>query len=163
MTTMLDKITVFLVSENRLLREALARILNNKSDIAVVGSAAHSTAVVEKIAAISPQVLLFDSLPDLRCELSLVPALHKAVPNLKVVMIGMEPDREVFLWAVRGGIAGYMLKDATAALSAGAVPGLVRLCGRAAPRGPQFSDHTTSGINAPRATTRGNDWPRFHQ
>ncbi|SRR6266849_304109 len=121
MTTMLDKITVFLVSENRLLREALARILNNKSDIAVVGSAAHSTAVVEKIAAISPQVLLFDSLPDLRCELSLVPALHKAVPNLKVVMIGMEPDREVFLWAVRGGIAGYMLKDATAAAMAAAV------------------------------------------
>src|SRR5438105_8322819 len=46
MTTIVGKISVFLLAENRLLREALAKILNKKTDITVVGSAPLSSGVV---------------------------------------------------------------------------------------------------------------------
>jgi two-component system response regulator DevR len=121
MTTIVGKISVFLLAENRLLREALAKILNKKADIAVVGSAPLSSGVVLKITASSPQVLLFDPPHNTRGECSIIPPLHKALPTLKVVMIGMDPDKELFLRAVRDGIAGYMLKDATAPEVADAV------------------------------------------
>ena len=121
MTTIVGKISVFLLAENRLLREALAKILNKKTDITVVGSAPLSSGVVLKITASSPQVLLFDPPHNTRGECSIIPPLRKALPTLKVVMIGMDPDKESFLRAVRDGIAGYMLKDATAPEIADAV------------------------------------------
>ena len=121
MTTIVGKISVFLLAENRLLREALAKILNKKTDITVVGSAPLSSGVVLKITASSPQVLLFDPPHNTRGECSIIPPLRKALPTLKVVMIGMDPDKELFLRAVRGGIAGYVLKDATAPEVADAV------------------------------------------
>ena len=121
MTTIVGKISVFLLAENRLLREALAKILNKKTDIIVVGSAPLSSGVVLKITAASPQVLLFDPPHNTRGECSIIPPLRKALPTLKVVMIGMDPDKELFLRAVRDGIAGYVLKDATAPEVADAV------------------------------------------
>ena len=53
-------IPVFLIAENRLLREALARILGKKNDITVVGAAMYSDSIAKVIATASAQVLLFD-------------------------------------------------------------------------------------------------------
>ncbi len=125
MTAVLGSIAVFLLAENRLLREALARILSKKSDIRVVGAAAFSSQVVEDIAAASPDVLLFDCLPFVLSDLGFVQEARRAAPELKVVMIGMEPDKDMFLQAVREGVVGYMLKDASAMEVAAAVRSVV--------------------------------------
>ena len=45
-----DVVQVFILAENRLLREALARILNKKSDIRVVGASAFAPDIVQQIA-----------------------------------------------------------------------------------------------------------------
>jgi len=118
-------IRVFLLAENRLLREALARILSKKNDIRVVGSAPFSPQVVDDIVGAAPDVLLFDCMPFTLCELGVIPELRRVIPELKVVMIGMECDREMFLRAVREGAVGYVLKDASALEVAAAVRSVV--------------------------------------
>ena len=114
-------IQVFILAENRLLREALARILNKKSDIRVVGSAAFSPSVVDDMRVVAPQVLLTDSAALALSELRLLQELQQVLPSLKVVMIGMEADTATFLRAVEDGAVGYMLKDASAMEVAAAV------------------------------------------
>jgi two-component system, NarL family, response regulator DevR len=121
MAPVVSSIHVFLLAENRLLREALTRIFGKKSDIRVVGSAAFSHQVVDQIAMASPDVLLFDCMPFAVSDLGVLTELRKVLPGLKVVMIGMEADREMFLRAVRGGAVGYVLKDASALEVAAAV------------------------------------------
>ncbi|MGH9502866.1 MAG: LuxR C-terminal-related transcriptional regulator [Terriglobales bacterium] len=121
---MLVSIPVFLLAENRLLREALARILDKKNDIAVVGSSTHSPSVPDAIAALQARVLLVDPI-DGSTGLAFVRTIRESLPELKIVMIGMELDPELFLRAVREGIAGYLLKDATAADVAAAVRSVV--------------------------------------
>jgi DNA-binding NarL/FixJ family response regulator len=113
-------IPVFLLAENRLLREALARILNKKSGITVVGASRYSLGVPETIAAVSARVLLFDPF-DTSTSLSFIRTIRESLLDLKIVLIGMEIDSELFLRAVRECIAGYLLKDATAADVAEAV------------------------------------------
>jgi DNA-binding NarL/FixJ family response regulator len=120
-------IPVFLVAENRLLREALARILNKKNDINVVGAATCSPAVTEAIIAVSAQVLLFDPV-DESSGLAFVGTIRESFPGLKVVMMGMRLDGELLLQAVREGIAGFLLKDATAADVAAAVRAVANNC-----------------------------------
>ena len=109
-----DVIRVFILAENRLLREALARILNKKSDIHVVGTSAFTPDIVQQIAGMSPHVLLSDSATVALSDLRLVSEVRAAMPGLKVVMVGMEAEPETFLKAVRDGIVGYVLKEASA-------------------------------------------------
>jgi DNA-binding NarL/FixJ family response regulator len=116
-----SSIQVFILAENRLLREALARILNKKNDIRVVASSAFGPAVVEQMRSIGPDVLLTDSAALALSELRLLREVQDALPSVKVVMIGMEPDTTTFLRAVQDGTVGYLLKDASALEVAAAV------------------------------------------
>ena len=108
------KSQVFLLAENRLFREALTRLLNKKSDICVVGADTFSPGVFERIAELAPDILLSDARAISAFDLQIIPQLRKLLPGLKVVMIGMDPDAELFLHAVRQGVVGYVLKDASA-------------------------------------------------
>ncbi len=121
MSDAVESIRVFILAENRLLREALARILNKKNFIQVVGASEFSPNVVSQITESSPQVLISDSTAMALSDLRLIPELRAVMPDLKVVMIGMENSPEMFLRAVRDGIVGYVLKDASAMEVAAAV------------------------------------------
>jgi DNA-binding NarL/FixJ family response regulator len=107
-------IGVFLLSENRLLREALARVLVRRNDIRIVGTAAFSTECLAAVLKAEPDVLLFDSLTTALSSDDLIPLLLRHLPSLRVVMFGMDCDREKFLLAVHRGVVGYVLKDASA-------------------------------------------------
>jgi two-component system response regulator DevR len=112
---------VFLLAENRLLREALIRILAKKSDIRVVGAAPYSPAAQEQIIATRPSIILLDSISPVFSETRLVATLHAAIPGVRVAMIDMELDPHTFLRAVREGVVGYVLKDASAVEVAGMI------------------------------------------
>jgi len=105
MSVAVENISVFILAENRLLREALTRLLNKKTDIRVVGASAFSPQVVGQIAAAAPEVLLSDSAAIGLSDLQLIAEVRTAVPGLKVVMVGMEANRETFLRDVRDGVA----------------------------------------------------------
>lgn len=115
-----SRISVFLLAESRLLREALARVLQNRNEMTVVGSASYSSGVTQAIITTCPQVLVVDP-ADVNIGLALVRALREFSPGIRVILIGMESGAEIFLRLVREGIAGYLLKDATAAEVAAAV------------------------------------------
>jgi DNA-binding NarL/FixJ family response regulator len=105
---------VFLLAQNRLLREALARILGKKNDIAVVGSCVFSANALDEVTKASPDVLVMDSFGVETAELGFLHELRGLLPGLKVVLIGMEPNEQIFLQAVREGVLGYVLEDASA-------------------------------------------------
>lgn len=109
-----SKILVFLISDARLLREALTRILNKRNDISVAGAVPPSPEAVQQIAASSPTILLLDSLNSDYSNFRFICEVREALPDLKVVLIGMEDDEELFLRAVQAGAAGYVLKEASA-------------------------------------------------
>ena len=105
---------VFLLAENRLLREALIRLLNKKSEVRVVGANGYSPSVHEEIIALHPNIILLDSHGLGFSNATLISTLLRALHNVKVVMVDMEPDKNTFLSAVRAGVVGYVLKDASA-------------------------------------------------
>jgi DNA-binding NarL/FixJ family response regulator len=76
---------------------------------------------VAQITEATPDVLLSDASAAALPDLQLIREVRAAVPGLKVVMIGMEASRDTFLQAVRDGVVGYVLKDASAMEVASAV------------------------------------------
>jgi DNA-binding NarL/FixJ family response regulator len=111
----LERIVVFLLAENCLLREALLRVLRKKDDIFVAGAIPFSPSALETVSAVDPDVVLFDSASIALTGARLVSRMRQAGRNHKSVMVGMEEDEAVFLQAVGEGVVGYVLKDAPAA------------------------------------------------
>lgn len=105
---------VFLLADNRLLREALLRILSKKDDIRVVGAGSCDTAVSNEIAETRANVLVLDSVSSVLSEHGLVEELQRLNPDLRIVMVGMESDESTFLRVIQAGVVGYVLKDASA-------------------------------------------------
>ena len=105
-------IRVFLLAENRFLRESLARVLARRPDLIVAGTSSFSEQALEELGAAQCDILLVDS-----SGASFFEVVAEAVRayRVKVVMIGMAPDRDTFFRAVRVGVVGYVLKDASAA------------------------------------------------
>jgi DNA-binding NarL/FixJ family response regulator len=120
------RLQIYLLAENRLFREALTRILSKKGNIRVVGAAAWTTGVADRISEQKPDILLSDSTAILPAGRRVIPQLRMLLPELRIIMIGMDADREAFLSSVRQGATGYVLKDASAVEVAAAVRSVVK-------------------------------------
>jgi len=107
--------TVFLLAENRLLREALLRILSKKEDMRVVGAGTYGPETCEQIAASGANVVVLDSISCVLSENGAVRELREQNPAIRVVLVGMEADEAVLVRVVQAGVLGYVLKDASAA------------------------------------------------
>lgn len=116
---------VYLLAENRLFREALTRILTKKADVRIVGAAAPNAEVLQQLQEVKPDILLSDCPSIVTTENPLLAQLRRILPQLQVIMISMNPDADLFLLAVREGVSGYLLKDASAAEVAAALRAVV--------------------------------------
>jgi DNA-binding NarL/FixJ family response regulator len=105
---------VFLLAENRLLREALLRILSKKDDIRVVGAGSYGPEMYEQIVSTHANVVVLDSVSRVLAEDGVVHELHQLNAAIRIVMVGMEAEEDIFLRVVQAGAVGYVLKDASA-------------------------------------------------
>lgn len=110
-----DQTRVFLLCENRLLREALIRILGKRANVLVVGACGYSTEALPQVIASRPQVVLLDSFGVGLAQPGLLRQLRESLVKTSTIMVGMEPKEDHFLLAVREGAAGYVLREASAA------------------------------------------------
>lgn len=115
-----SSIRVFLLLENRLLREALVRLFRKRSDLSVVGQASLADEALHPSLETDCDVLVGDCLlPD--GAISILAADEGKTRGCKILLVGMEPDEEQFLAAVRSGVVGYLLQDASASDAVSAV------------------------------------------
>ncbi len=118
-------ISVYIVAENRLLREALVRLFQKRADISVSGESRYSDSASEQIAASHCDVLLLES-SGATLATTLIGELNENAPEIKTVLFGMDEDTDSFLRAVRCGVRGYVLKEASSAEIIAAVHGVVQ-------------------------------------
>lgn len=106
---------LYVLAENRLLRQTLVRLFRKRSDINVVGDACCSESAIEDIASAETDLLLLDCFDTNHTSEDWLASLQESIPEIKIVLFGMNEDPDLFLRAVRRGIAGYVLKSASAA------------------------------------------------
>ena len=119
------QVSVYLLTENRLLRDTLARLLKKRSEINVVGVSRRSETVKEEILSSHCDVVLTDYFDSTARSTFLHDVLGRE-PGIKLLLFGMNEDPDMFLKAVFLGMCGYLLKDASAAEIVAAVSAAVR-------------------------------------
>jgi len=103
-------ITVAIVDDNRLVREALAAMLGRLPDVQVVVTASANGEVLDQA---TPDVLLLDAGLGDEDSLHVAAAIAKRRAGTKVVIMDLMPTNEDIVQFVNAGVAGFVLKDAT--------------------------------------------------
>jgi DNA-binding NarL/FixJ family response regulator len=103
-------ITVAIIDDNRLVREALAAMLDELADVRVVTSA---VADVTFLTETRPEVWLLDvGLRDQE-SLDVAAALLSQTPQAKIIVMDIIPVHEDIMEFVNAGVSGFVLKDST--------------------------------------------------
>ena len=120
-----SSIRVYLLIEGRLLREALSRMFRKRPDLLVIGQSGRGEATPRQVLETRCDVLVADSYQAAWLPAS-VAGQNGGRAAFKAILIGMEPDAEQFLAAVRSGVTGYLLPDASASDVVAAVRAVFR-------------------------------------
>jgi len=108
-------ITVYLVDDQRILREGLRALLELDGSIQVVGEAADGRAALDGILAVQPEVVLMDvTMPDLN-GIDAAQILAQKAPQIKVIILSVHSDSEHVYRAFQAGATGYLLKESAGA------------------------------------------------
>jgi DNA-binding NarL/FixJ family response regulator len=108
-----EKIRVFVAAENRLLREALARVLIKGGCIEVIATDSAAPFHTDALLDARPDILLLTSRGSLQEDLAAIQQVRAAAPAVRILLIGMAKDEREFLQCVRAGISGYLLREAS--------------------------------------------------
>jgi len=101
-------ITVAIIDDNRLVREALAGMLDDLADVRVVMSAVADVAFLTET---KPTVWLLDvGLRDQE-SLDVAAALLREDPQAKIIVMDIIPVHEDIMEFVNAGVSGFVLKD----------------------------------------------------
>lgn len=109
-----ERVLVFVVAGNRLLREALAKLLGKKTDLEVRAVLSSLPDDVPPNFDSTTDVLILDSAMARLPECAIISDITEKWPSIRILLIDMEDDPEAFLNCVRAGASGYLLKDASA-------------------------------------------------
>ena len=106
--------SVFLLADNRLVRESVYRLLCKKTDISVLGHRSYSEDVIEQVVSAQCDVLLLDETARMNSGVDLVDKMMQAARSLKIIFLGIQENEHDFLRAVSSGVVGYLSREASA-------------------------------------------------
>jgi DNA-binding NarL/FixJ family response regulator len=107
----MNKITVLLVDDHSLVRRGFRRILEDESDLAVVGEAGDGAEAVRVAKELHPQVIVMDcALPNMN-GLDATRKILAADPATAVLMLSMHSEETWVHQALDAGARGYLLKS----------------------------------------------------
>jgi DNA-binding NarL/FixJ family response regulator len=109
-----ERVRVYVAAHNRLLREALARILTKRGSVEVTGVDSPLACEAEALLRQGAEVLLLVSQGIVQEDLAAIQRVHANAPGVRILLIGSTNEDGEFLQCVRAGISGYLWRDASA-------------------------------------------------
>ena len=104
-------ITVLVVDDHELFRTGICRMLEEQSDIQVIGQAESGEEAIAIVRQQHPNVVLLDVNMPIMDGIETMKYLNSNHPNLKVLALSVNNDEETVMQMLTSGAKGYILKD----------------------------------------------------
>jgi DNA-binding NarL/FixJ family response regulator len=105
---------VAIAAENRLLCEALTRMLSKEESLQVsCVNLSHAEGVEESTSQIEAEVLLLSATGQFAADLKVIQQVRTCSPKMRILLLGMNGNECEFLQCVRAGVSGYLPRDAS--------------------------------------------------
>lgn len=107
-------IRVLIADDQQMVRQGFSVLLNAQPDIDVVGQAVHGLDAIDKVAELTPDVVLMDiRMPELG-GIEATRRITTESPHIRVLVLTTFDLDEYVYEALRAGASGFLLKDASA-------------------------------------------------
>ena len=108
-----NTVPVFLIRDNREIRNGLAAMLNAQG-LKLVATAQGRAGALRQVTRMKPQLVLIDAALSGRAGLKLVQSVRKASPGTRVIVTNLlAADQQIVVFA-RAGVSGFIMQDASA-------------------------------------------------
>ena len=107
------KISVLLVDDHSLVRRGFRRMLEDESDIQVVGEASNGGEAVELARKYRPQVILMDCALQGESGITATRSIVAMLPDTAILMLSMHSEETLVRQSLEAGARGYILKNAS--------------------------------------------------
>jgi two-component system response regulator NreC len=109
------KIRVLLADDHAIVRDGLAALLDENSDMEVVAQAADGLEAVRKAGEIKPDIVVMDlAMPHLN-GIEATRRILRALPDCRILILSQHEDADHVLDALWAGASGYLLKRSAGA------------------------------------------------
>lgn len=106
-------ITIILVDDHAIMRDGLRNLLEEESDIEIVGEANNGREAVKTVLEHKPDVVIMDIAMQDMNGIEATRQIKKEIPNTKIIALSMHSERQIVVGIFRAGASGYLLKDST--------------------------------------------------
>jgi NarL family two-component system response regulator LiaR len=108
----MNQISVLVVDDHPLMRQALCALLEDEADITVVAEAVNGAEAVTKALALRPDVTIMDLLIPVKDGVEAIRAICEDQPGQRILAFSSASEDSRVLAAIQAGAMGYLGKDA---------------------------------------------------
>jgi two-component system response regulator NreC len=102
-----------IADDHTIVRQGLARLLNDQPDLTVVGEAENGRAAIDKALQLKPDVIIIDiAMPQMN-GLEAAKRIRKKLPDTKILILSMYSHEHYIHDVLETGVSGYLLKDSS--------------------------------------------------
>ncbi len=107
----MKKVKLLVADDHKIFRQGIKKLLEEESDMQVVGEAADGREAVKKSTELKPDVILMDIAMANLNGLEATKQIKKVLPSIKVIMLTMHKNEEYILQSFQAGASGFILKE----------------------------------------------------
>lgn len=107
------KIQVFLIEDNRILRDGITEMINAQKDVTVAAVSDGKDNFHSKVRTSKAEIVLVNLGLENQNSLEVVQTLKKEMNDLKIVGMGINPTQSDIIEFVQAGVEGFIIKNAT--------------------------------------------------
>jgi DNA-binding NarL/FixJ family response regulator len=107
----MKKVKLLVADDHKIFRQGIKKLLEEESDLQVVGEASDGREAVKKATELKPDVILMDIAMANLNGLEATRQIKKQLPSAKVIMVTMHKNEEYVLQSFQAGASGFILKE----------------------------------------------------
>ncbi len=104
-------ISILVVDDHPLFREALCMAIESVDDMCVIGEAVNGEQAVSMAVELRPDLILMDLYLPLKNGLDATREIMEQIPDMRVLMLTSSSEDQKVIEALQAGASGYLIKD----------------------------------------------------
>ena len=110
---MSQSIKILLADDHTIVRQGLARLLEDQPNMKIVGEAVNGQMAVKKALEVKPNIIIMDIAMPVMNGIEAAKRIRKHLPEAKILILSMYSHEYYIHELLEAGISGYLLKDSS--------------------------------------------------